>query len=315
MSASTTTPPPNRGAAATSAAIFPISVVPVDAMQAARMAQNNVGAFLSTSLVQEGAAGICRWHHAKAVGLSDAHRAAIAWIVAEEVMHSRGGESRVKQMWIDAVVAGEKLTGADRELLCAFVGDVFGVPGQPKSVDHLIGHVGEWLWYLHARDISDPSRAILRLEPPKFTVTEQGADGLVIYSSTASGTAFFRLWETKKQTGSGAVSSAANKAYQQVAQRAKEYLAKLTAPLSAIPGAVGELGKEIAELWINADPRAGVGVSVASDRVPPPSACFTTMGSHFPLFNQPGQLEGLLVTVEDLEQIAVTVREYLWTAL
>jgi hypothetical protein len=32
-------------------------------------------------------------------------------------------------------------------------------------------------------------------------------------------------------------------------------------------------------------------------------------------FDQPGQLEGLLVSVEELDQIAVTVREYLWTAL
>lgn len=98
------------------------------------------------------------------------------------------------------------------------------------------------------------------------------------HSSSASGTTSFRLWETKKQTGSGAVSATSNKAYTQVAKRAKEYLANLTAPLSHMPGAVGDLGKEIADLWLDADARAGVEVSVASDRVPPPATCCTTMG-------------------------------------
>ncbi|WP_396912746.1 hypothetical protein [Mycolicibacterium sp.] len=315
MSGPTTTRVPMTGTVSNGPEPFPISVTAVDARLAASGASNKLGAFLSSSLAHAGGPGKCRWHHAKAVGLSDVHRAAIAWIIAEEVMHSRGGLSRVKQVWIDAVATGTKLAGTDQELLKAFISDVFGLPGQPKSADHLIGHVGEWLWYLHARDMSDPSRTILRLEPPKFTVTEQGADGLVIYSSTATGTTFFRLWETKKQTGNGAVSAATNKAYTQVGRRAKEYLAKLTAPLSLTPGEVGDIGKEIADLWLLADPRAGVGVSVASDRVPPPSTCFTTMGSHFAKFKQPGQLEGLLVSVEDLHQIAVTVREYLWTAL
>jgi hypothetical protein len=58
-----------------------------------------------------------------------------------------------------------------------------------------------------------------------------------------------------------------------------------------------------------------VGVSVTSDKVPPPAACFTTMGSRFPQFPHAGQLEGLLITVEDLTEVAVTVREYLWTVL
>lgn len=315
MRGSTTpAPTPKTSAAAKAAAAIPVPVTPVDAMYEARLVSNKLSALLS-SLDHPGAARKCRWHHAQAVGLSDAHRAAIAWIIAEEVMDSRGGRSRVKQLWLDSVTTGTKLTGKDQALLVAFIGDVFGVPGKPKSADHLAGHVGEWLWYLHARDLADPSRAILWLEPPKFTVTEQGADGLVIYSATGASTTFFRLWETKKHTGAGPVSNATGKAYGQVAKRANEYLAKLTGPLSLTAGAVGDLGKEIADLWIDADPRAGVGVSVASDKMPPPSRCFTTMGSHFASFNQPGQLEGLLVSVEDLDQIAVTVREYLWTAL
>lgn len=302
-------------AAEKAAAATPVPITARDAMASARLASNDLNAFLPTSLAHAGAAGKCRWHHAKAIGLSDASRAAIAWIVAEEVMNSRGGLSRVKQIWIDSITEGTKLTGKDRALFVAFIGDVFGLPGNTKSADHLTGHIGEWLWYLHARGLADPSRKILRLEPPKFTVTEQGADGLVFYEATASHTPFFRLWETKKHTGAGTISSVTNKAYGQVTKRATEYLAKLTAPLSLTPGEVGELAKAMVDLWIDADPRAGLGVSVTSDQVPPPSVCFTTMGSHFAGFNQPGQLEGLLVSVENLDQIAVTVRGYLWTAL
>ncbi len=311
----TPVPTPPTSARAKAAAAVPVCVNPADAREAARLVSNRLSTFVSSSLAHAGGAGKCRWHHVKAIGLSDANRAAIAWIIAEEVMDSRGGRSRVKQLWVDSVTTGAKLAGKDRALLVAFIGDVFGVPGKPKSADHLSGHVGEWLWYLHARDLSDPSRTVLRLDPPKFTVTEQGADGLIIYSATATGTTFFRLWETKKHTGTGPVSDATGKAYGQLITRANEYLAKLTGPLSLTPGAVGDLAKEIADLWIDADPRAGVGVSVASDKMPPPSTCFTTMGSHFASLNEPGQLEGLLVSVEDLDQIAVTVRECLWTVL
>lgn len=69
------------------------------------------------------------------------------------------------------------------------------------------------------------------------------------------------------------------------------------------------------ELWVNSDERVGVGVGVATDRLPPMSQCFTTMGNYFPDLAEAGQLEGLLVTVEELWELAVTVREYLWTAL
>jgi hypothetical protein len=256
---------PKMGAAV---AVARVPVDAVEAMKSARSVANKLDALLSSSLAHAGAAHTCRWHHVKAIGLTDAQRAAVAWIIAEEVMESRGGRSRVKQLWLDSVTTGTKLIGRDRDLLAAFVNDVFGVPGKSKSLDHLTGHVGEWLWYLHARDLLDPSRTILRLEPPKFTVTEQGADGLVLYTETGTGTTFFRLWETKKHTGVGSISNATGKAYTQVSKRAEEYLAKLTAPLSLSPGAVGDLGKELADLWIDGDPRAGVGVSVASDKVP-----------------------------------------------
>lgn len=117
MSGSTTTPAPTPkpSAAAKAAAAIPVPVTPVEAMDSARLVSNKLSAFLSTSLAYAGAAGKCRWHHAKAIGLSDAHRAAIAWIIAEEVIDSRGGLSRVKQLWLDSITNGTKLTGKDRE--------------------------------------------------------------------------------------------------------------------------------------------------------------------------------------------------------
>lgn len=293
--------------------------IPVDAVTAARFASNQANRLtnlMTTSLVHTGAPGACRWHHAKAVGMSDDGRAALAWIVADNVMKSRGGNSTAHALWRNAAMSGIKLTGTDLIVVQAFMEDVFGLRGQPKAMDHIVGHVGEWIWYLHASELAEDTRTILWIEPPKFSVTEPGADGLIVYASIADGGSFFRLWEMKKKTGSGGtVSGTVGEAYQQLTKYATKYLAKLTASLSREPGTVGAIGRELVELWVNASDRAGVGVSVATDRVPPPARCFSTMGSHFDQFGSPGQLEGLLLTVEDLPQVAATVREYLWTAL
>lgn len=294
----------------------PIPIPAIDALLTAGAQSDQLGAFTDAVLDDTGAGGVCHWHHAKVVALRDDQRAAIAWIVAQAVMQNRTGGASAFDLWYKAILTETKLSGKDATKVELFIDDVFGLPGGTKPpADHLLGHVGEWLWYLHLSELDEDHREILNLESPKFGVTEQGADGLALYESLTGGDTSFCLWEMKKLTGAGPMSGTTGKAYRQLRDKGGKYLAKLTKSYAEQPGLVGQLGSELTDLWVDGSSRAGVGVSVATDRVPPEAAPFITMGTYFPQFNQPGQLEGLLFTVEDLWELAVTVREYLWTAL
>lgn len=257
----------------------------------------------------------CTWHLGTAVGLSPAERGAVAWIIAEAAMKHRGGNSSVYLTWRTAALTGVKLTGTDREVVAAFVDSVFGLPPKGKSEDHLVGHVAEWMWYLQASETVDPARTPVVLEAPKFNVTEPGADGFIVFHETATDEHHYRLWELKKHTAAGPVSSTVSTAYKQLHTKAMRYLAQQVSIHSTIEGPVGELCSKLVEFWLESHERAGVGVGVTSATTPPPDTCFTTMGKRFPGFEKPGQLEGLLLAVEDLLEIAKDVRGYLWTVL
>ncbi|NYJ15516.1 hypothetical protein [Nesterenkonia sandarakina] len=230
-------------------------------------------------------------------------------------MQNRGGKSMVYQTWRTAALANVKLTGTPRELVVAFVESVFGLPPEGKSEDHLVGHVAEWMWYLHASETVDPVRTPVVLEPPKFNVTEPGADGFIVFHETVTDEYYYRLWELKKHTAFGPVSSTVGTAYHQLRTNAMRYLAQQVSIYSTTEGPIGELCSNLVEFWLESHERAGAGVGVTSATIPPPSTCFTTMGQQFPGFVKPGQLEGLLLAVEDLVEIAKDVRGYLWIVL
>ncbi|MFF1819735.1 hypothetical protein ACFVWG_20715 [Kribbella sp. NPDC058245] len=257
----------------------------------------------------------CRWHLGTVIGVSGPKRAALAWIIANAVMDQRSGGSRAATLWRTAALAQAKLASPERQLVAAFIDGVFGLPPDGKSEEHLIGHVAEWLWYLHALEVVDSTRTVALLEPPKFNVTEPGADGFVIYEDNDTGDNSFRLWEIKQHTGASAVSKTVGDAYTQLSTNATRYLAQLTSIHSAQSGPVGDLCKQLVDFWIDNSDSAGVGVGVASARVPPPKTCFTTMGKQFPGLVQAGQLEGLLLAIEDFQGLARDVRTYLWTVL
>lgn len=319
-STASTTPgtaaPASVPAASPPATPSPIAVSASAARAEASLHTDQLTSILTSTVVHPGGPGTARWEHATGIGLSTAARAAMAWLIADAVVKDRGGDSDAHDLWQQAALAGTKLSPGDAAVVTAFFEDVFGLPGEPeKSLDHMIGHIGEWLWYLHASELIPAGRELLYLEPPKFAVVDSGGDGFAVYRPTTPGDTFYRLWEMKKQTGGGHPSAATSTAYTQLTEHGRRYLARLTAPLSLAGGDVAELGKNLVSLWVGGSERAGLGVSVASDKVPPPAVCFTTMGTRFPQFPHPGQLEGLLVSVEDLAEIAITVREYLWTVL
>lgn len=257
----------------------------------------------------------CFWHLGTVIGLGKPERAALAWLVADALMTHRAGASKAADLWREAALTGGKLTGTDREIVAAFIAAVFGLPPEGKSETHLIAHVAEWLWYLHVLGSNHAARSIALLDPPKSNVTEPGADGFIVFSDAATNETAFRLWELKQHSGASAISETVGGAYDQLKTHATRYLAQLTAIHSVKPGPVGELCKQLVDFWVDCNARAGVGVGVTSAAIPPPRKCFSTMGTHFPGLNQPGQLEGLLLAIEDLAGLARDVRGYLWTVL
>ena len=257
----------------------------------------------------------CTWQLGTAIGLSPENRAAVAWIIADAAMKRRSGRSKVHATWRAAALGGTKLTDNDHQLVSSFVDSVFGLPPDGKSEEHLVGHVAEWMWFLTTSETVDPTRTAVLLEAPKFNVTEPGADGFIVFHQTATDDHHFRLWELKKHTGAGSVTSTVSTAYRQLETKAMRYLAQQVSTHSLIEGPVGELCSMLGELWLECHESAGAGVGVTSATTTPPTACFTTMGQRFPGFDKPGQLEGLLLAVEDLLELAKEVRGYLWTVL
>jgi hypothetical protein len=289
--------------------------VAIVAAEAAEAYGNKVTNLVTTVQQTQPASAQCVWHLGSVIGIGHAERAALGWLIADAVMSHRGGASRVADLWRSAALGGVKLTGNDRQLVEAFVAGVFGLPPSGKSEVHLTGHVAEWLWYLHSLHSDHFARSIALLDHPKFNVTEPGGDGFIVFSNLATGELSYRLWELKQHVGASSVSDTVGDAYRQLKAHATRYLAQLTAIHSTQSGPVGELCSRLVDLWIDCEAQAGAGVGVASATLRVPGRCFSTMGKHFPGFNRAGQLEGLLLTVEDLAGLARDVRDYLWIVL
>jgi len=192
----------------------------------------------------------------------------------------------------------------------------------PKDIGHVAGYVAEWLWYLHATELADAARAPLYLEPPSGQVTAPGHDGFVIYEQTADQQTIFRLWEVKKHDSSASATSVVKRATTQLNKFGDDYLAQLTAPLSERTDAVGDMARQ-SETWharwsisgSTLTPAQAPG-SASPPRPPrPPTGCFDGVGTALTQFPAAGQIEGLLMTVTDLENLAIDVRSYLWTVL
>lgn len=281
---------------------------------AAAAARSRVSALLQTEAKGSAQPGKCVWHLVTLQELSAGQRAAVAWMVADAIMRTRCGNAPAYDQWRQAALAGRRLDGRDREKLEPFVSSVFGTPNKPGSVDHVEGHVAEWLWYLLMSERAATDRQTVLLEPPKLYVTEPGPDGFVVYALDGQ-PMIFRLWELKKHVGKGEVSATVRDAYSQLRTEGRRYLAQLTGMHADKTGDLGELCGQLVDFWVDADDRAGAGVGVTSGKLPAPKRCFTTMGQQLKQFQQPGQLEGMLCAVQDYRALAIDVRRFVWSAL
>ncbi|MRK03013.1 hypothetical protein GEV27_15955 [Aeromicrobium sp. S22] len=288
---------------------------PRGAEAAAELLDRRISEMLGCKLMAAPQSGKCTWHRGSTASLGLVERDILAWVLATSIMSSRSGSSLAYSTWFQAAIAEDRLVLADRRRVAAVVESVFGLPERPKSLQHVAGHVAEWLWYLHCQELTSPDRDVLLLEAPKLSVTDGGADGFIVWRSATDGETSFRLWEIKKHEGSQSVGDVVGGAARQLVSEGERYLAQLTGMHSHRNDDVGDICTQLVDFWIDANDRAGLGISVASDTVPAPATAFATLAGRFPQFGQPGQVEGLLLTITDLDQLAFDVRSLLWIVL
>lgn len=257
-------------------------------------------------------AGKCEWSSHVGASLTPQEAGALAWLLIDTIMQVRfGPATSLYDAWREHTLAGTRIPSPDRETVASFIQPVFGLPDEPKSVDHLHGHVGEWLWHLLTRD-----NAAVRVQPdPKGDVTDAGGDGFCIYENPA-GALRFRLWESKKYTGSGSMSTSLNQAYRQIATSGQRYVAKIVGTFTPGSHDAETLAfmSGVPAGWTQGEESVGAGVTLATHQ-PLPGRPFEKMSKKLPLLNKPGQLRGLATSITCYDELAKTVRRYAWTAL
>lgn len=258
--------------------------------------------------------GKCEWSSHVAASLAPEEVGGLAWVVLDTMMQVRfGPAAHLYDIWRQHTLAGAKIPAPIDRPIASFVEPVFGLPGAGKSEHHLQGHIGEWLWHLLTKD--GPT---VRVQPdPKGDVTDAGGDGFSIYESD-SGALRFRLWESKKNTGLGSLSTSLNEAYAQLAESGQRYVAKIVGTFAQVSTDTSEemIGfiTGVPEAWAQGDQIVGAGVTLATHQ-PLPEKPFKKMGAKLPLLDKPGQLRGLATSISCYDDFANTVRRYAWTAL
>lgn len=95
----------------------------------------------------------CEWSSHVAANLTPEEAGALAWLLIDTMMHARfGPATSLYDTWRTHTLAGTKIPSPANETIAAFIEPVIGLPSAQKSVDHLHGHVGEWLWHLLTRE-------------------------------------------------------------------------------------------------------------------------------------------------------------------
>lgn len=254
----------------------------------------------------------CEWSSYIATTLTPEEVGALAWVLIDTIMQVRFGlATTLYDTWRNHTLTGTKIPSPVKETITSFIEPVFGLPTAQKSDDHLQGHVGEWLWHLLTKD-----KKAVRVQPdPKGDITDAGADGFSIYESNA-GMLRFRLWESKKNTGAGRLSTSLNKAYTQIADSGQRYVAKIVG--SFMPGSYDDeilaFIVEVPAAWTQGDELVGAGVTLATHQ-PLPVKPFKKMSRMLPLLDKPGQLRGLATSISCYDELCILVRKFAWTGL
>jgi hypothetical protein len=242
---------------------------------------------------------------------------AVAEIVAMRVMayRCRNRPDRF-QAWYDAFRGvAQPATGPLHRALEVLIEMAVGLPGRPRSQDHLEAFVAEHLWFFLIEDYSIED-SIEVIEGPSLEVTDPGGDGLAVHRDSA-GRLMFRLWEVKKHTGGSHISSATRKAYDQLEARAERYLSKisLTGQYASASRELQEFYGKLMDLWVEADQAAAAGISIGISQSTLPKRAFMKFPTRFPRLLTPPRLRGLIAASNDFPSFATSVRDGLWKGL
>ncbi|MGW7640250.1 hypothetical protein [Streptomyces decoyicus] len=258
---------------------------------------------------------MCPWDLVMTIGQEPIDRAAAAWVIADEIMVARADlDTLAFELWHEAAITGVKLVDKDREHVLNVAAPVF----EANDTTGVTGYIGEWLWYLLTRDLTlDPGRRVEILDPPSSTVTDSGPDGLIIHRVEDGTVGFvFRLWEMKKFTGTAAKpSDTIRGAWQQLNNNGAKYLGQMSWGGRYLAPDTRAFVSSLTRQWVDAQESGSGGVSLALNATDVPETAFERSHMHFTTHTHDGALQGLVVAVDDLENFAKNVREYVWSAL
>ena len=236
-----------------------------------------------------------------------------ATVLAESIAEQRiGVNERLFEQW-KARCNGkrEPISQGDLQILEAGLLQDLGTPDSPSSSSHLHGLVAEAIWYLVVSDLdAGPGRPI-RVEAHDWSVTDPGGDGLTVYAKPEGGYCF-RLWESKHHGTTKKIRKTVNGACRQIKSRSLSYLTRfsLIAHEVAEDEDLARFYGSLAELWVDRDPDAGVGVSIGASSDANSNKCFGRVTSYFDL--KPAQHLAHLHLMDDFVELARLVRCQIW---
>ncbi len=227
----------------------------------------------------------------------------------------RGADGQIFSAWCSRFLGGPPHAPDMSRVVSSYFESGISLPTAPAPPDHLEGLVGEHLWYFLTLENCPAHEPLRAIEGPDPHTTKPGPDGLVVYEDAAIGLAF-RLWELKKETGAGSLTSAATEATNQLAKKATQYLAQYTAIGEHRSPELANFYGRLGLYWARNAPQAGAAVSVASSIAKPAAAgMFNSLSKRFPDLTDQRQLQGMLVAIGDFPAFAQAVRELMWKGL
>ncbi|WP_419923754.1 hypothetical protein [Candidatus Poriferisocius sp.] len=246
--------------------------------------------------------------------LDPANLDAAAGALADAIAYQRIGVNRRRhQLWRSRRLNPSEtpIEESDLQILKAGLLQNVGTPDQPAQDNHLHGLVAEAIWHEVVSNIDAGLGYPLRVEGHAWSVTDPGGDGLTVYEIAARGYCF-RLWESKHHGTGNPVRETVNRACQQVKSQSLSYLARfsLVAQRRDDDKALARFYGSLADLWVDRDPAAGVGISVGTGSDVDADDCFDRVTDYFDF--DPSQHQAQLHLMGEFGELARRVRVQLW---
>ena len=245
--------------------------------------------------------------------LGHADLPAASAVLADGIARRRIGNERLYKHWRSRHLdyTSEPLPERDLLILKAGLLQNIGTPADPAHSNHLHGLVAEAIWYEVVSSVDAGLGLPSHIEGHDWSVTDPGGDGLSVYE-TVEGGHCFRLWESKYHGASAPVRETVNRACQQVTSRSLEYLTRfsLIAQRTTDDEELARFYGSLADLWVDRDPAAGVGISISTSDNSDAEGCFGKVTTYFQL--QASQHQAHLHLMADFKEFARLVRTRVW---